>query len=102
MERAVRTAPNREETRAQMDAWLERVRTGLSRILCFLDREPTLARFCVVQSARGDGRMLAHREEILRLSPLAYEQITLRLLPVPRGSARASPDRPPASRPIAG
>jgi AcrR family transcriptional regulator/chromosome segregation and condensation protein ScpB len=45
--------------------WLERVRAGLSTILCFCDREPALARFCVVQSARGEGRMLAYREEIL-------------------------------------
>src|SRR6202044_2400970 len=27
--------------------------------------EPALAHFCVVQSARGDGRVLAYREEIL-------------------------------------
>jgi AcrR family transcriptional regulator len=46
-------------------AWRERVRTGLWRILCFLDREPVLARVCVVQSARGSQRVLEYREEIL-------------------------------------
>jgi AcrR family transcriptional regulator len=46
-------------------AWVERVRTGLWRILCFLDRDPALARVCVVQSARGSRRVLEAREEIL-------------------------------------
>jgi AcrR family transcriptional regulator len=46
-------------------AWLERVRTGLWRILCFLDRDPALARVCVVQSARGSRRVLEVREELL-------------------------------------
>jgi DNA-binding MarR family transcriptional regulator len=46
-------------------AWLERVRTGLWTILCFLDRDPALARVCVVQSARGSRRVLEAREEIL-------------------------------------
>ncbi len=46
-------------------AWVERVRTGLWRILCFLDRDPVLARVCVVQSARGSRRVLEAREEIL-------------------------------------
>jgi AcrR family transcriptional regulator len=45
--------------------WLERVRMGLLRILCFLDRDPALARVCVVQSARGSRRVLEAREEIL-------------------------------------
>jgi AcrR family transcriptional regulator len=46
-------------------AWAERVRTGLWRILCFLDRDPALARVCVVQSARGSRRVLEAREEVL-------------------------------------
>jgi AcrR family transcriptional regulator len=46
-------------------AWVERVRTGLWRVLCFLDRDPALARVCVVQSARGSRRVLEAREEIL-------------------------------------
>lgn len=46
-------------------SWLERVRAGLWRILCFLDREPALARVCVVQSLRGGPAMLRRREQIL-------------------------------------
>lgn len=46
--------------------WRERVRGGLWAILCFLDREPALARFCVVQSARGSQRMLERRDQLLR------------------------------------
>jgi AcrR family transcriptional regulator len=45
--------------------WLERVRRGLWRILCFLDRDPVLARVCVVQSARGTRRVLEARESLL-------------------------------------
>jgi AcrR family transcriptional regulator len=45
--------------------WHERVRGGLWAILCFLDREPALARYCVVQSARGGQRMLERRERHL-------------------------------------
>jgi AcrR family transcriptional regulator len=46
-------------------AWVERVRVGLWGVLCFLDRDPVLARVCVVQSARGSRRVLEAREEIL-------------------------------------
>jgi AcrR family transcriptional regulator/DNA-binding MarR family transcriptional regulator len=45
--------------------WVERVRAGLWTILCFLDRDPVLARVCVVQSARGSRNVLGVREEIL-------------------------------------
>ena len=45
--------------------WRERLRMGLWTILCFFDREPALARVCVVQSARGGRRVLEYREEIL-------------------------------------
>ncbi len=46
-------------------SWRERVRGGLWVILSFLDREPALARICVVQALRGGPEMLARREEIL-------------------------------------
>jgi AcrR family transcriptional regulator len=46
-------------------AWRERIRAGLWAILCFFDREPALARICVVQSARGSQRVLERREEVL-------------------------------------
>jgi AcrR family transcriptional regulator len=45
--------------------WRERVRVGLWRVLCFFDREPAVARVCVVQSARGGRRVLERREQIL-------------------------------------
>jgi AcrR family transcriptional regulator len=47
-------------------AWHERVRSGLGTILGFLDREPVLARVCVVQALRGGPAVLERREEILR------------------------------------
>jgi AcrR family transcriptional regulator len=47
-------------------AWRERVRGGLAAILGFFDREPALARVCVVQALRGGPAMLERREEVLR------------------------------------
>jgi AcrR family transcriptional regulator len=46
-------------------AWRERLRAGLEVILSFFDREPALARVCVVQGARGGPLTLERREEIL-------------------------------------
>jgi AcrR family transcriptional regulator len=56
-----------ELARAELDGlpWRVRVRGGLWAILCFLDREPALARFCVVQSSRGAQPMLERREQLL-------------------------------------
>jgi AcrR family transcriptional regulator len=45
--------------------WRERVRGGLWVILGFFDREPVLARLCVVEASRGGPGVLARREEIL-------------------------------------
>jgi AcrR family transcriptional regulator len=45
--------------------WRERVRTGLWVILGFFDREPVLARVCVVQALRGGPRVLERRELVL-------------------------------------
>jgi AcrR family transcriptional regulator len=45
--------------------WAERVRGGLFAILSFFDREPVLARLCVVQSLQGAPKMLVWREDIL-------------------------------------
>ncbi len=57
-----------EIDRAGLDGlgWRERVRGGLWRILSLLDREPVLARVCVVQALRGSQGVLERREEILR------------------------------------
>jgi len=45
--------------------WRERVREGLLVILSFFDREPVLARVCVVQALQGGPRVLAWREDLL-------------------------------------
>ncbi|MGH2912210.1 MAG: TetR/AcrR family transcriptional regulator [Solirubrobacteraceae bacterium] len=45
--------------------WCERVRTGLWGILSFFDREPALARACVVESLRGGTQILQARERVL-------------------------------------
>ncbi len=45
--------------------WRERVRLGLWTVLRFFDREPVLARFCVVESVRGEGQIAAYREGLL-------------------------------------
>ncbi len=46
-------------------SWCERVRLGLWTILVFFDREPVLARVCVVQALRGGPRVLERRERVL-------------------------------------
>jgi AcrR family transcriptional regulator len=46
-------------------AWRERVRRGLAVVLAFFDREPVLARVCVVQGLRGGPGVLGRREEVL-------------------------------------
>jgi AcrR family transcriptional regulator len=54
--------------------WRERVRVGVWRILAFLDREPVLARVCVVQALRAGPQVLQCREEILaRLAAVVDE-----------------------------
>jgi AcrR family transcriptional regulator len=58
---------DREMSGLHLDAlpWRERVRAGLWTILTFFDREPVLARVCVVQALRGGPRVLARRERVL-------------------------------------
>ncbi|HWX44585.1 MAG TPA: TetR/AcrR family transcriptional regulator [Solirubrobacteraceae bacterium] len=46
-------------------SWRERLRGGLLVMLAFFDREPALARVCVVHSQQGGPAILARREEIL-------------------------------------
>jgi AcrR family transcriptional regulator/DNA-binding MarR family transcriptional regulator len=46
-------------------SWRERVRGGLAVILGFFDREPALARVCIVEALRGGPAVIARREEIL-------------------------------------
>jgi AcrR family transcriptional regulator len=54
--------------------WQERIRLGLWTILSFFDREPILARVCVVQALQGGPPVLARREQILtRLAAIVDE-----------------------------
>ena len=46
-------------------SWRERVRGGLWVVLCLFDREPALARVCVVQALRGGPVVLERRAEVL-------------------------------------
>jgi AcrR family transcriptional regulator/DNA-binding MarR family transcriptional regulator len=46
-------------------SWSERIRGGLWVILCFFDREPELAQFCIVESRRGDHAALCYRQRIV-------------------------------------
>jgi AcrR family transcriptional regulator len=45
--------------------WCERMRMGLWTILAFFDREPRLARLCVVHVLRGGSAVIERRERIL-------------------------------------
>jgi AcrR family transcriptional regulator len=54
--------------------WRERVRGGLFVVFSFFDREPVLARLCVVQALRAGSGVLAWREGILaRLAAILDE-----------------------------
>jgi AcrR family transcriptional regulator len=54
--------------------WSDRVRGGLFVVLSFFDREPVLARVCVVGALQGGPRVLVWREEIIaRLVALVDE-----------------------------
>ncbi len=54
--------------------WREQVRMGLWTILAFFDREPVLARVCVVQALRGGPWVLERREVVLaRLAAVVDE-----------------------------
>jgi AcrR family transcriptional regulator len=65
-------------------SWRERVRMGLWVVLSFFDREPELARFCVVQSASGGRRALEWREALIaRLTGVIQDGM-------PRGNGRVA------------
>ncbi len=54
--------------------WRERIRAGLAEILSFLDREPALARTCVVQTLRGGQTMLEQRENVMAVLARAIDE----------------------------
>lgn len=45
-------------------SWRERVRGGMWVVLRFFDREPALARVCIVESRRGGPVVLAYRQRV--------------------------------------
>ena len=54
--------------------WREQVRLGLWTILCFMEREPGMARVCVVQLLQGDERLLtSSRAPLARLAAILDE-----------------------------
>jgi AcrR family transcriptional regulator len=54
--------------------WRDRVRDGLWVILCVFDRDPAVARLCLVESQRGDSTMLERRQEVIeRLAAIVDE-----------------------------
>lgn len=55
-------------------SWRERVRGGLWRILCFFDREPALARMCLVESRRGGGIVLDYRQRTIERLAVIVDQ----------------------------
>jgi AcrR family transcriptional regulator len=55
-------------------AWRERVRMGLWTVLCFCEREPVLARVCLVHSVNAGQRVLAGREEVFALLAGAIDE----------------------------
>jgi AcrR family transcriptional regulator len=60
-------------TLATGGSWCARVREGLWRILSFFDREPVLARVCVLEASHGGPLVLARREEIFARLALVLE-----------------------------
>lgn len=45
--------------------WLGQMRTGLAALLHFFDRQPLLARLCIVHAAGGGRRVLQRRAEVI-------------------------------------
>jgi AcrR family transcriptional regulator len=66
----------KEIAAAELDGleWRERVRSGLWAILSFFDREPALARVCVVQSLHGGQGILERRALVLSRSASVIDE----------------------------
>ncbi len=58
------TAPMRAAYSCE-GSWVQRVRASLLGLLMFLDEEPSLARFCLIQALAGDDTMLVRRRRVL-------------------------------------
>jgi len=67
VDRAVALAHARAlEGWATQEDWLDRVRVALHALLEFFDREPQLARLCLVHSSSPEPQIVARRREIVR------------------------------------
>jgi AcrR family transcriptional regulator len=67
------TAPMRAAFRRD-GSWVQRIRASLLGLLMFLDEEPYLARFCLIQSLAGDDTMLVRRRRVLDGLAAAVEE----------------------------
>jgi AcrR family transcriptional regulator len=54
--------------------WVDRMRAGLQALLEFFDREPELAKVCVVHAQQGSSQTLARRSEVLARLAEAVEE----------------------------
>ncbi|MGA7705654.1 MAG: TetR family transcriptional regulator [Solirubrobacteraceae bacterium] len=54
--------------------WRERIRAGLTALLELLDEEPGLARLCVVETLKGDPRVIARRREVIETLIAAIDE----------------------------
>lgn len=75
VERSVALATEAARAPYQADGrWVDRTRAGLLALLEFFDREPQLARMCVVHSAATDPALITYRADTLaRLAALIDE-----------------------------
>lgn len=62
------------EAYARESSWREGIRAGLQSVLMFMDEEPGLARFCVLEPLAAGPRVLARRAEMLGELAQAVEQ----------------------------
>lgn len=60
----------------ETDCWQDGVRSALAAVLSYFDREPEMARVCIVETLAGGQVVLAHRQRIIEaLCSLVIERI---------------------------
>jgi AcrR family transcriptional regulator len=47
------------------DCWQDRIRSALAAVLSYFDRQPEMARVCIVETLAGGPVVLAHRERLI-------------------------------------
>jgi len=65
----------------EADCWQDGVRSALAAVLIYFDREPKLARVCVVETLAGGPVVLAHRERLIEAFRLPVVQRIEREVP---------------------